>query len=437
MMEDLTPNRADLDPIEIASRDEIHALQLDRLRWSLRHAYDNVPFYRAGFDAAGVHPDDLRDLSDLSRFPFTVKQDLRNNYPFGMFAVPRNQVARIHASSGTTGQPTVVGYTARDIDTWASVVARSMRASGTRPGDVVHVSYGYGLFTGGLGAHYGAEKLGCTVVPVSGGMTARQVQLIEDFGASTVMVTPSYALSIFDEYHAQGRDPRKSPLKVGIFGAEPWTNAMRLEIEQAFDMHAVDIYGLSEVMGPGVANECVETKDGLHIWEDHFYPEVIDPVTGQVLPDGEKGELVFTSLTKEAFPIIRYRTRDLTRLLPGTARSMRRMEKVTGRSDDMIILRGVNIFPTQIEEQLMATGGLGPHFQIELSRDGRMDVMTVHVEAATGPMGQDDLQAAAQALKARIKERVGVTVEVTAHGSGGVARSQGKAVRIVDNRPRD
>ncbi|MEQ8368286.1 MAG: AMP-binding protein, partial [Roseicyclus sp.] len=279
-MEDLTPNRADLDPIEIASRDEIHALQLDRLRWSLRHAYDNVPFYRAGFDAAGVHPDDLRDLSDLSRFPFTVKQDLRNNYPFGMFAVPRNQVARIHASSGTTGQPTVVGYTARDIDTWASVVARSMRASGTRPGDVVHVSYGYGLFTGGLGAHYGAEKLGCTVVPVSGGMTARQVQLIEDFGASTVMVTPSYALSILDEYHAQGRDPRKSPLKVGIFGAEPWTNAMRLEIEQAFDMHAVDIYGLSEVMGPGVANECVETKDGLHIWEDHFYPEVINPETG-------------------------------------------------------------------------------------------------------------------------------------------------------------
>src|SRR6056297_945761 len=437
MMEDLTPNRADLDPIEIASRDEIHALQLDRLRWSLRHAYDNVPFYRAGFDAAGVHPDDLRDLSDLSRFPFTVKQDLRNNYPFGMFAVPRNQVARIHASSGTTGRPTVVGYTAADISTWADVVARSMRASGTRPGDVVHVSYGYGLFTGGLGAHYGAEKLGCTVVPVSGGMTARQVQLIEDFGASTVMVTPSYALSILDEYHAQGRDPRTSSLEVGIFGAEPWTNAMRLEIEQAFDMHAVDIYGLSEVMGPGVANECVETKDGLHIWEDHFFPEIINPETGEPVADGEQGELVFTSLTKEAFPIIRYRTRDLTRLLPGTARSMRRMEKITGRSDDMIILRGVNVFPTQIEEQLMKIEGLAPHFQIELSRPDRMDQMRVLTEACDGFTAPEARKAAAQALKARIKERVGVTVEVTAHGSGGVARSQGKAVRIVDNRPRD
>jgi phenylacetate-CoA ligase len=436
MMEDRTPRREDLDPIEIASRDEIAALQLDRLRWSLRHAYDNVPFYRASFDAAGVHPDDLRDLSDLSKFPFTVKQDLRDNYPFGMFAVPRNQVARVHASSGTTGKPTVVGYTARDIDTWATCVARSMRASGTRPGDVVHVAYGYGLFTGGLGAHYGAEKLGCTVVPVSGGMTPRQVQLIEDFGASTIMVTPSYALSILDEYREQGRDPRESPLKVGIFGAEPWTNAMREEIEQAFDMHAVDIYGLSEVMGPGVANECVETKDGLHIWEDHFYPEVIDPVTGAVLPDGEQGELVFTSLTKEAFPIIRYRTRDLTRLLGGTARSMRRMEKITGRSDDMMIVRGVNVFPTQIEEQLMATPGLGPHFQIELTREGRMDVMTVHVEAAQGPMGTDRLEAAAQSLKQRIKERVGISAEIMAHGSGGVPRSQGKAVRIVDKRPK-
>jgi phenylacetate-CoA ligase len=389
MMRDLTPDPATLDPIETASRDEIAALQIDRLRWSLRHAYENVPHYRHAFDIVGVHPDDLRDLSDLAKFPFTVKQDLRDNYPFGMFAVPRERIARVHASSGTTGKPTVVGYTARDIDTWASVVARSMRAAGTRPGDVVHVAYGYGLFTGGLGAHYGAEKLGCTVVPVSGGMTPRQVQLIEDFGASTIMVTPSYALSILDEYREQGRDPRESPLQVGIFGAEPWTNAMRSEIEQAFDMHAVDIYGLSEVMGPGVANECVETKDGLHIWEDHFYPEVIDPVTGEVLPDGEMGELVFTSLTKEAFPIIRYRTRDLTRLLPGTARSMRRMEKVTGRSDDMIILRGVNIFPTQIEEQLMATEGLGPHFQIELTREGRMDAMTVHVEAAEGPMGSD------------------------------------------------
>nr|MDJ0857736.1 AMP-binding protein [Dinoroseobacter sp.] len=344
-MEDLTPPRDSLDPIEIASRDEITALQTDRLKWSIRHAYENVPFYRQAFDAAGLHPGDIRTLQDLAKVPFTTKQDLRDNYPFGMFAVPRDQIARIHASSGTTGKPTVVGYTARDIDTWATVVARSMRASGTRPGDIVHVSYGYGLFTGGLGAHYGAENLGCTVIPVSGGMTPRQVTLIEDFGASTIMVTPSYALSILDEYRAQGLDPRRSPLKVGIFGAEPWTNAMRAEIEQAFDMHAVDIYGLSEVIGPGVANECVETKDGLHIWEDHFYPEIIDPETGEVLPEGELGELVFTSLTKEAFPILRYRTRDLTRLLPGTARSMRRMEKVTGRSDDMIILRGVNVFP--------------------------------------------------------------------------------------------
>ena len=436
MMLDLTPRREDLDPIEIASRDEITAVQLQRMRWSLTHAYENVPFYRHAFDSAGVHPADLTDLSDLARFPFTVKQDLRDNYPFGMFAVPRDRVVRVHASSGTTGKPTVVGYTAQDIDTWASCVARSMRASGTRPGDVVHISYGYGLFTGGLGAHYGAEKLGCTVVPVSGGMTPRQVQLIEDFGATTIMVTPSYALSILDEYRAQGLDPRKSPLKVGIFGAEPWTNAMREEIEQAFDMHAVDIYGLSEVIGPGVANECVETKDGLHIWEDHFYPEVIDPETGEVLPDGEKGELVFTSLTKEAFPIIRYRTRDLTRLLPGTARSMRRMEKVTGRSDDMIILRGVNVFPTQIEEQLMAVKGLAPHFQIELTRDGRMDAMAIHVEAVEGPMGSEALAQSAEELKARIKDRVGISVDITAHGSGGVPRSQGKAVRIIDNRPK-
>jgi phenylacetate-CoA ligase len=436
MMRDLAPEKTDLDPIEIASRDEIAALQLDRLRWSLSHAYENVAHYRRAFDEEGVHPEDLKDLSDLARFPFTVKRDLRDNYPFGMFAVPRERVARVHASSGTTGKPTVVGYTAGDLDTWATVVARSMRAAGTRAGDVVHVAYGYGLFTGGLGAHYGAEKLGCTVVPVSGGMTPRQVQLIEDFGASTIMVTPSYALSILDEYREQGRDPRESPLQVGIFGAEPWTNAMRAEIEQAFDMHAVDIYGLSEVMGPGVANECVETKDGLHVWEDHFYPEVIDPETGEVLPDGEIGELVFTSLTKEAFPIVRYRTRDLTRLLPGTARTMRRMEKVTGRSDDMIILRGVNVFPTQIEEQLMAVEGLGPHFQIELTREGRMDTMTVHVEAAEGPMGTEPLRRAADMLKRRIKERVGLTVEITAHGSGGVPRSLGKAVRIVDNRPK-
>lgn len=429
-MEDLTPKTSELDPIEIASRDEIEALQLERMKWSLSYAYQNVAHYKARFDAAGVHPDDLKSLSDLSKFPFTVKQDLRENYPFGMFAVPQNQIARVHASSGTTGKPTVVGYTAGDIDTWASVVARSLRAAGTRAGDMVHVAYGYGLFTGGLGAHYGAEKLGCTVVPVSGGMTARQVQLIEDFRPSTIMVTPSYALSILDEYRAQGLDPRKSPLKVGIFGAEPWTNAMREEIEQAFDMHAVDIYGLSEIIGPGVANECVESKDGLHIWEDHFYPEVIDPVTGEVLPEGEKGELVFTSLTKQACPIIRYRTRDLTRLLPGTARSMRRMEKVTGRSDDMIILRGVNVFPTQIEEQIMGVEGLAPHFQIELRREGRMDEMLVHVEAS------GDAQKASLDLKARIKDRVGVTVTVMPHGTGGVERSQGKAVRIIDKRPK-
>ena len=429
-MEDLTPKTSELDPIEIASRDEIEALQLERMKWSLSHAYQNVAHYKARFDAAGVHPDDLKSLSDLSKFPFTVKQDLRENYPFGMFAVPQSQIARVHASSGTTGKPTVVGYTAGDIDTWASVVARSLRAAGTRAGDMVHVAYGYGLFTGGLGAHYGAEKLGCTVVPVSGGMTARQVQLIEDFRPPTIMVTPSYALSIWDEYRAQGLDPRKSPLKVGIFGAEPWTNAMREEIEQAFDMHAVDIYGLSEIIGPGVANECVESKDGLHIWEDHFYPEVIDPVTGEVLPEGEKGELVFTSLTKQACPIIRYRTRDLTRLLPGTARSMRRMEKVTGRSDDMIILRGVNVFPTQIEEQIMGVEGLAPHFQIELRREGRMDEMLVHVEAS------GDAQKASLDLKARIKDRVGVTVTVMPHGTGGVERSQGKAVRIIDKRPK-
>ncbi len=436
-MKNLTPRREDLDPIEIASRDEIAALQLERLKWSLRHAYDNVPFYRQAFDAAGVHPDDVTDLADLAKVPFTTKADLRANYPFGMFAVPRARVRRIHASSGTTGKPTVVGYTERDLDTWGTVVARSMRASGTRPGDMVHVAYGYGLFTGGLGAHYGAEKLGCTVVPASGGMTQRQVTLIEDFGASTIMVTPSYMLSILDEYRAQGLDPRKSPLNVGIFGAEPWTNAMRAEIEQAFDMHAVDIYGLSEVMGPGVANECVETKDGLHIWEDHFYPEIIDPETGIPVPDGELGELVFTSLTKEAFPIIRYRTRDLTRLLPGTARSMRRMEKVTGRSDDMIILRGVNVFPTQIEEQLLAVREFAPHFQIELAREGRMDMMAVIVEALEGHSDNAIRTHAAADLKHRIKSTVGISVAVRVADPGGVPRSQGKAVRIVDTRPKD
>jgi phenylacetate-CoA ligase len=432
-MKNLTPEQRDLDPIEIASRDEISALQLKRMKWAVRHAYDNVPFYKKSFDDFGIHPDDLKTLSDLSRFPFTMKQDLRDNYPFGMFAVPRDKISRLHASSGTTGQPTVVGYTANDVDMWADVMARSLRAGGTRPGDVVHVAYGYGLFTGGLGAHYGAEKLGCTVVPISGGMTQRQVQLIEDFGASTIMVTPSYMLSILDEYKRQGRDPRESCLNVGTFGAEPWTNAMRLEIEQAFDMHAVDIYGLSEVIGPGVASECVETKDGLHIWEDHFYPEIINPETGEVVADGEMGELVFTSLTKEGFPIIRYRTRDLTRLLPGTARSMRRMEKITGRTDDMIILRGVNVFPTQIEEQLMTIRELAPHFQIELDRKGRMDSMTVHVELSDS--GHDG-EAAAAMLQRRIKSNIGVTARVVLADIGGVARSQGKAVRIVDNRPK-
>ena len=378
-MEDLSPKPGDLEPIETASRDEIAALQLTRMKWSLRHAYDNVPHYRAAFDAAGVHPDDLKSLSDLAKFPFTTKGDLRANYPFGMFAVPREQVARVHASSGTTGQPTVVGYTKADLDVWGTVVARSLRAAGLRPGHILHNAYGYGLFTGGLGIHLGADKLGLTTVPVSGGMTPRQVRLIEDFRADGITVTPSYALSILDEYAKQGLDPRKSPLKVGIFGAEPWTNAMRREIEDAFDMHAVDIYGLSEVIGPGVANECVESKDGLHIWEDHFYPEVINPETGEVLPDGELGELVFTSLTKQAFPIVRYRTRDLTRLMPGTARSMRRMEKITGRSDDMIILRGVNVFPTQIEEVLMQVRDLAPHFQIELHRKGRMERLSTNL----------------------------------------------------------
>lgn len=435
-MKDLTPRKEDLDPIEIASRDEIAATQLERMKWSLKHAYENVPFYRKSFDDAGVHPDDLKSLADLAKFPFTVKQDLRDNYPFGLFAVPREQISRIHASSGTTGQPTVVGYTANDLKMWAGVVARCMRASGLRPGDVLHNAYGYGLFTGGLGVHGGAEAAGLTVVPVSGGMTQRQVRLIEDFRADGITVTPSYALSILDEYAKQGLDPRESPLKVGIFGAEPWTNNMRREIEDAFDMHAVDIYGLSEVIGPGVANECVETKDGLHIWEDHFYPEIINPETGEVCKDGELGELVFTSLTKEGFPIIRYRTRDLTRLLPGTARSMRRMEKITGRSDDMIILRGVNVFPTQIEEQLMDVPALSPHFQIELVRPGRMDEMHVHVEMAEG-QSQEGAEAAARALSGKIKSNVGVSAKVHVADGGKVARSEGKAVRVVDNRPKE
>jgi phenylacetate-CoA ligase len=434
-MLELGPRRQTLDPIETASRDEIEALQLRRLKWSLAHAYGNVPYYRAAFQAAGVHPDDLKTLDDIRRFPFTQKIALRDNYPFGMFAVPREQVVRLHASSGTTGKPTVVGYTARDLDTWAGLMARSMRACGTRPGDVMHLAYGYGLFTGGLGFHYGAEKLGCTVVPVSGGMTPRQVTLIEDFRATTIGSTPSYILSILDEYRAQGRDPRKSPLQVGIFGGEPWTNAMRAEIEQAFDMHALDCYGLSEVIGPGVAIECVETKDGLHLWEDHFLAEIINPETGAVLPDGQVGELVLTSLTKEALPIIRYRTRDLTRLLPGTARSMRRIEKLRGRSDDMIILRGVNVFPSQIEEQLLAHPGLAPHFQIELTRQGRMDTMTLWVEGSEAT--QDETRAAhAHALQKRIKQTLGISVAARVGQPGEVPRSQGKAVRIVDNRPK-
>jgi phenylacetate-CoA ligase len=433
-MKDLAPNKADLDPIEIASRDEISALQLTRLQKTLLHAYTNVPHYKKAFDAAGVHPDDCKSLSDLSKFPFTVKQDLRDNYPFGMFAVPQNQLARVHASSGTTGKPTVVGYTANDISMWADVVARSIRASGTRPGDIVHVAYGYGLFTGGLGAHYGAERLGCTVVPVSGGMTPRQVTLIDDFKPSTIMVTPSYMLAILDEFRAQGKDPRESSLQVGIFGAEPWTNAMRADVEAAFDMHAVDIYGLSEVIGPGVANECVETKDGLHIWEDHFYPEIVNPETGEVVEDGEQGELVFTSLTKEAFPIIRYRTRDLTRLLPGTARSMRRMEKVTGRSDDMIILRGVNVFPTQIEEQILKVEGLSPHYQLELLKNGPMDAMIIHVEASEKAASEANRAACAKELADKIKGVVGVSAKIEVREPGGIERSMGKAVRVIDKR---
>lgn len=433
-MKDLSPKPSDLDPIELASIDEIRSLQLDRLRWSLRHAYENVPMYRAKFDAAGVHPDDLKDLADLAKFPFTLKSDLRDNYPFGLFAVPREQITRIHASSGTTGKPTVVGYTKNDIDMWASVVARSLRASGLRAGDMVHVAYGYGLFTGGLGAHYGVEKLGGTVVPMGGGQTEKQVGLITDFQPKGIMVTPSYILNVLEAFHKAGLDPRASSLEVGVFGAEPWTNAMRLEIEDAFDMHAVDIYGLSEVIGPGVANECVETKDGLHIWEDHFYPEIIDPTTGEVLPDGEMGELVFTTITKEGMPIIRYRTRDLTRLMAGTARSMRRMEKVTGRSDDMMILRGVNVFPTQIEEEVMATGGLAPYFQIELYTAGRMDAMRVFAEAAPDAADELSRTAAARMLVKRIKDHVGVSTEVEVGDPGSVVRSQGKAVRVVDNR---
>jgi phenylacetate-CoA ligase len=436
-MENLSPRPGDLEPIETASRDEISALQLKRLKTTLNHAYRNSPHCHAKFDEAGVHPDDLKALSDLSKFPFTVKKELRDTYPFGMFAVPREKLARIHASSGTTGKPTVVGYTKNDIDMWATVMARSIRAAGGRPGDICHVAYGYGLFTGGLGAHYGAEKLGCTVVPISGGMTERQVTLIQDFKPRIIMVTPSYMLSILDEFRRLGIDPRCTSLAVGIFGAAPWTNAMRREIERDFDIHAVDIYGLSEVIGPGVANECVETKDGLHVWEDHFYPEIINPETGEVLPDGEMGELVFTSLTKEALPIIRYRTRDLTRLLPGTARAMRRIEKITGRSDDMMILRGVNVFPTQIEEQVLKCTGLARHFQIELIRNDRMDNMIVHVEAMPHAAGSYARAHSAKELAQHIKSMVGVSIKVKVGDPDSVERSVGKAKRVVDNRPKE
>ena len=432
-MQDLDPKPGDLEPIETASVDELRSLQLERLRWSLRHAYENVPHYRRAFDDLGVHPEDCKDLTDLARFPLTGKAELRENYPFGMFAVAREQVARVHASSGTTGKPTVVGYTAEDIDTWAHLMARSIRASGGRPGDIVHVAYGYGLFTGGLGAHYGAEKLGCTVVPVSGGMTERQVKLIVDFEPDVIMVTPSYMLNIVDEMHRQAVDPRATSLKVGIFGAEPWTDEMRHETEAQLDMHAVDIYGLSEVMGPGDANECVETKDGLTLWEDHFYPEILDPISGEVLPDGERGELVLTSLTKQAMPVVRYRTRDLTRLLPGTARTMRRMEKITGRTDDMIILRGVNLFPTQIEELILRTKQLSPHFQCVLSREGRMDSLTVLVERrAESPL--DSATVVGADLRQLIKNEIGVSVEVDVVDPETVERSVGKMRRIVDNR---
>ena len=422
-----------LHAIETASIDELRALQLGRLKTSLQHAYQNSPVYKAKFDAHGVHPDDLNSLDDLSKFPFTTKQDLRDNYPFGIFAVPMEQVVRVHASSGTTGKPTVVGYTAADIEVWSDVVARSIRAAGGTAADMVHVAYGYGLFTGGLGAHYGAEKLGATVIPMSGGQTEKQVQLIRDFNPDIIMVTPSYMLNLADEMDRQGLDTTELALRVGIFGAEPWTDAMRKELERRLNIAAVDIYGLSEVMGPGVAQECVETRDGPTIWEDHFYPEVINSQTGEVVADGEAGELVFTSLTKQAMPIIRYRTRDLTRLLPGSARTMRRMDKITGRSDDMLIIRGVNVFPTQIEEHLLTVDGLTPHYFIELSKDGHLDSIEINVEMSSASDAAAE-QAAAGELKQRIKAYVGISAAVRVHQPGGIPRSEGKAQRIVDKR---
>ena len=435
MNEGFNSKKNELEPIEIASIDEIKALQLVRLKWSIDHAYKNVAFYKKKYDEIGIHPSDLKYLEDIKLFPFTTKEDLRKNYPFNMFAHKLKDIARIHASSGTTGKPTVVAYTKNDLEMWEHLIERCLRASGMKKGDMLHNAYGYGLFTGGLGLHGGAEKMGLTVIPVSGGMTARQVQLINDFKPKGITVTPSYILSILDEFKAQGLDPKKSSLEVGIFGAEPWTNSMRSEIESQFDMHAVDIYGLSEVLGPGVANECVESKDGLHVWEDYFYPEIINVETGNVLEDGEKGELVFSSLCKEAFPIIRYRTKDLTKLMKGTARSMRRMEKITGRSDDMMIIRGVNIFPTQIEEQLLKIDSLSPHFQIKLIKDGRMDKMIVYTEHyKSEDVEQSYVENLSANLKKRVKDIMGLSIEVNVGKKGSVPRSEGKAVRVIDER---
>jgi phenylacetate-CoA ligase len=434
-MDPLLPDRGSLEPIETAPQEQLAALQLERLRQTVALAYKNVPFYRLRLDEAGIRLDDIRGLGDITKLPYTTKDDLRQQYPLGMLAVPREQLMRLHASSGTTGRPTVVAYTAADIDTWASLMARSIRAAGGRPGDVVHVAYGYGLFTGGLGAHYGAERLGCTVVPASGGMTERQVTLLRDLRADVIMLTPSYMLVILDEFERQGIDPRSCSLKVGIFGAEPWTDEMRREIEERADMHAVDIYGLSELMGPGVAQECVETKDGLTVWEDHFYPEIVDPITGDVLPDGTAGELVLTSLTKQAMPLLRYRTRDRTRLLPGTARTMRRMERIRGRTDDMMIIRGVNVFPTQVEESVLSVAGLSPYFVCVLTRPDRLDEMTVKVEARPGLDSEDERRRSSRDLSHRIKQAVGVWVGVDVVEPGSLERSLGKAQRIVDLRP--
>ena len=427
------PDQNELDPIETASVDELRSLQFDRMQWTLQHTYKNVAPYRKKCEKAGVEPGDLKSLEDLALFPCTTKEDLRQSYPFGLFAVPQEDVVRVHASSGTTGKPTVVGYTKNDIDMWADVVARSIRASGGERSDKIHVAYGYGLFTGGLGAHYGAEKLGATVIPMSGGQTPKQVQLIQDFEPDIIMCTPSYMLNIADEFERQGLDPAASSLQVGIFGAEPWGEPMRKELERRCGLDAVDIYGLSEVIGPGVANECIETKDGPTIWEDHFYPEIVDPETGAPVPDGEIGELMFTSLTKEALPIIRYRTRDLTRLLPGTARTMRRMEKITGRSDDMLIIRGVNVFPTQIEERVLKQPGLSPHYQIHISRQGQLDVISVAVELTVDAL-PSDADGIAMLLKKDIKDFVGVSATILVRNPGEVPRSEGKAVRVVDER---